>query len=45
VNEYIQVEASTFLDNTSDDLLKEIITEVANTADNWEFKLTGQDVN
>jgi hypothetical protein len=45
VNNYIQVEASAFLDNTPDEILKEIIFEVANTADQWEFRLTGQDVH
>ena len=45
VNDYIQVEASTFLDNTTDEILKEIILEVANSADLWELRLTGQDVH
>ena len=44
VNDFIQVEAAAFLDNVSEDLLKEIITEVANSADDWEFKLTGEDI-
>ncbi len=44
VNDFIQVEASAFLDNVSEDLLKEIINEVANSADDWEFKLTGEDI-
>ena len=44
VNDFIQVEAAAFLDNVSEDLLKEIVTEVANSADDWEFKLTGQDI-
>jgi len=45
VDDHIQVEASTFLDNVSEGLLKEMIEEVANAADDWEFKLTGKDVN
>ncbi|MEM7548543.1 MAG: hypothetical protein AAF363_02650 [Bacteroidota bacterium] len=45
VNDFLQVEASAFLDSITDDVLKEIVLEVANTADDWEFKLTGQDVH
>jgi len=45
VNDFLQVEASSFLDSSTEEILKEIIQEVANTADSWEFKLTGQDVH
>ncbi len=45
VEEYLQLEASAFIDNVTDEILKEIIQEVANLADHWEFKLTGQDVH
>lgn len=41
----IQVEASAFVDTINEQLVKEIIQEVANTADEYEFKLTGQDVH
>ena len=44
VNDFIQVEAAAFLDNVSEDLLKEIVDEVATSADEWEFKLTGEDI-
>ena len=44
VNDFIQMDAAAFLDNVSEELLKEIITEVANCADEWEFKLTGEDI-
>lgn len=42
---FVKVEASAFSDNLTDSLLKEIITEVANTADEWEYKITGQDIH
>ena len=45
VDDYIKVEAATFLDNVTDELLKEMIVEVANLADEWEYKLTGLDVH
>ena len=45
INDYVQIEASTYLDETSESVLKEMITEVANEADKLEFKLTGLDVN
>jgi len=45
VDDYVKVEAATFLDNVTDELLKEMIVEVANLADEWEYKLTGLDVH
>ncbi|MCX2745820.1 hypothetical protein OO013_18195 [Mangrovivirga sp. M17] len=42
---FIKVEAATFLDNITDDLLKEMIIEVAELADEYEMKLTGLDVH
>jgi len=44
VDNFIQVEASLFIDSATEDSLKEIIQEVANLADEYEFKLTGADV-
>lgn len=41
----VKVEASAFLDNATESLLKEIILEVAQAADEWEYKLTGLDVH
>lgn len=41
----LKVEASAFLDNATESLLKEIILEVANAADEWEYRLTGMDVH
>lgn len=41
----LKVEASAYLDNATESLLKEIILEVATAADEWEYKLTGMDVH
>jgi hypothetical protein len=45
VEDVIKVEASTKMDNANIDQLKEMIIEVASAADEWEYKLTGLDVN
>lgn len=45
VDNYLNVEASCFLDTATEELLKEIIQEVANVADEYEFKLTGEDIH
>ncbi|MBR9997706.1 MAG: hypothetical protein KFF73_01985 [Cyclobacteriaceae bacterium] len=45
IDDYIKVEGSTFMDNVNEGGLKEILFEVANTADDWELKFTGMDVN
>lgn len=45
IDGFIKVEASAFIDHLSEELLKEIISEVAHTADEWEYRLTGQDVH
>lgn len=42
---YLKAASSTFLDLASVELLKEIIIEVAYVADEWEYKITGEDVN
>lgn len=42
---FLKVESSLFLENISEGLVKELISEVANVADEWEFRLTGQDVH
>lgn len=41
---FLKVDTSIFLDHTDENLIEEMITEVAYTADEWEFKITGQDV-
>lgn len=45
VDNIIKVEASAFLDNVTEELMEEMIMEVANTADEWEFRITGIDVH
>lgn len=45
VDDYIQVEATFFVENVNEETLKEAIQEVANLADEYEFKLTGADVH
>ena len=45
VDDYVKVEGSTFLENINENGVKEILIEVASKADEWEFKLTGMDVN
>ena len=45
VEEAIKVEASVYLDNVTEPLLKEIILEVARVADEWERNLTGVDIH
>ena len=41
---YLKVEVVASLDNLSDDVVKEMVQEVANVADQFELKLTGADV-
>ena len=42
---HLQMEAVCAMDTASEETLKEIIQEVANLADQYELKLTGQDVH
>ncbi len=44
-DDYLMVEASTLVYSANDALLKEIVLEVGQVADDWENKLTGMDVN
>jgi hypothetical protein len=41
---FLQVEAVASYDNLHDDVVKEMVQEVANVADQFELKLTGADV-
>lgn len=41
---FLKVDTSIFLDTSSEELIEEMITEVAFTADEWEFKITGKDI-
>jgi CRISPR/Cas system-associated endoribonuclease Cas2 len=45
VEDFLHVEASSFIESATEQLLKEIIQEVANVADDYELKLTGADVH
>lgn len=45
VNDFIQVEASLFIDSATEENVKEAMSEVANLADEYELKLTGADVH
>ena len=45
VDDFVKVEGSAFLENIKPEGLKQIIQEVAQMADEWEYKLTGLDVN
>jgi hypothetical protein len=42
---FLKVEASCLTDTASEDQLREMIQEVAQLADHYEMKLTGQDVH
>lgn len=42
---FLKVEASSFLINLNEDMVKEMIQEVANVADDWEFRITGEDIH
>ncbi len=41
----LKVQATALMDQITEAVLKEIIMEVAATADKWEYQLTGKDVN
>jgi len=42
---YLKVEASCLAASTSEDQVREMIQEVAQLADHYEYKLTGQDIH
>ena len=44
-DDYLLVEASVYIEAANKELLKEMILEVAELADKWENKLTGEDIN
>lgn len=41
---FLKVDTSIFLDYADEQIIEEMIKEVAYTADEWELKITGQDV-
>ncbi len=44
-DDFLKVEAGTFSELTNEAHLKQIISEVANLADQWELKITGKDIH
>ena len=45
IDNIIHVEAASFVETVTEEIIKEIIQEVANVADEYELKLTGVDVH
>jgi hypothetical protein len=45
LDDYLKVEATTSLESASPDIVKEMIQEVAEVADQWEQRLAGVDVH
>lgn len=44
-DDFLKVEAICFMINLTENMIKEMIQEVANHADDWEFKITGKDIH
>ena len=44
-NEEVWVEACAYLESATEGTLREMVVETAQTADTWELKITGLDVN
>ena len=42
---FLKVEAINFLVNLNDDMVKEMIMEIAQHADDWELRITGKDIH
>ncbi len=42
---FLKVEAIAFLASTSEEMIKEMFSEIGKHADDWEFKLTGKDIH
>ncbi len=45
VDGYLRVEAAAFTDTLTESTLKEMVQEVAELGDEWELKITGQDIH
>ena len=45
VDGYLRVEAASFTDSLTEETLKEMVIEVAELGDEWELKITGQDIH
>ena len=44
-DDFLKVEASFYLDNLNESIIKEMILEVAQLADDWELEITGEDIH
>lgn len=44
-DDYLKVEAIAFLSVTSEDVIKEMFMEIAQHADDWEFRITRKDIH
>ncbi|MBC6400622.1 MAG: hypothetical protein GDA51_00850 [Ekhidna sp.] len=42
---FLKVEAIAFLSNLNEEVIKEMIMEIARHADDWELKITGKDIH
>lgn len=42
---FLKAEATSFLVNLNENMIKEMYIEVANVADYWEFRITGKDIH
>lgn len=42
---HLKLGASTFLDDTSENTIKEMFSSIAQLADDWEFRITGKDIH
>ncbi len=43
--QFLKVEATNFLVNLTEDMIKEMFIEVANISDDWEYRITGKDIH
>ncbi|MEO9484998.1 MAG: hypothetical protein ABJG47_16175 [Ekhidna sp.] len=44
-DDFLKVEAINFLVNLNENMVKEMIMEIAHHADDWELKITGKDIH
>lgn len=44
-DDFLKAEASFYLDNLNEEIIKEMIMEVAQVADDWELAITGEDIH
>ncbi|MEM6644299.1 MAG: hypothetical protein AAF616_15070 [Bacteroidota bacterium] len=44
-DDFLKVEAVAFLEVTAEQVIKEMFMEIAQHADDWEFRITGKDIH